>query len=48
MQRPCLRRTAARIIYIEWLNSAKKAETRPGRILKIVDAAKLNKRPGMM
>jgi hypothetical protein len=29
-------------------NIAKKAETRPGRILKIVEAAKQNRRPGMM
>jgi uncharacterized protein YdeI (YjbR/CyaY-like superfamily) len=35
-------------LYIRWLNSVKKAETRPGRILKIVDAARQNKRPGMM
>jgi uncharacterized protein YdeI (YjbR/CyaY-like superfamily) len=39
---------SARRIYIEWLNSSKKAGTRPGRILKIVEAAKLNRRPGMM
>jgi uncharacterized protein YdeI (YjbR/CyaY-like superfamily) len=39
---------SARRLYIGWLNSAKKAETRPGRIMKIVDAAKQNKRPGMM
>jgi uncharacterized protein YdeI (YjbR/CyaY-like superfamily) len=39
---------SARKLYIGWLSSAKKAETRPGRILKIVDAARLNKRPGMM
>jgi len=39
---------SARRIYIEWLNSVKKAETRPGRILKIVEAAKQNRRPGMM
>lgn len=39
---------SARRIYIEWLNSAKKAETRPGRILKIVEATKQNRRPGIM
>jgi uncharacterized protein YdeI (YjbR/CyaY-like superfamily) len=39
---------SARKLYIGWLNSAKKAETRPGRILKIVEAAKQNRRPGMM
>jgi uncharacterized protein YdeI (YjbR/CyaY-like superfamily) len=39
---------SARKMYIGWLNSVKKAETRPGRILKIVDAARQNKRPGMM
>ena len=27
---------SARRLYIDWLNSAKKAETRPGRIAKIV------------
>ena len=35
-------------IYIEWLNSAKRAETRPGRIEKIVKLAEQNIRPGMM
>jgi uncharacterized protein YdeI (YjbR/CyaY-like superfamily) len=39
---------SARKLYIGWLNSAKKAETRPGRILKIVDSARQNKRPGMI
>lgn len=39
---------SARRLYIDWLNSAKKAETRPGRIAKIVEFAKLNKKPGMM
>ena len=39
---------SARRIYVEWLNSAKRAETRPGRITKIVEAASNNKRPGMM
>lgn len=39
---------SARRIYIEWLNSAKRAETRPGRIARIVEAARLNKKPGMM
>lgn len=39
---------SARRLYIDWLNSAKKAGTRPGRIAKIVGFAKLNKKPGMM
>jgi uncharacterized protein YdeI (YjbR/CyaY-like superfamily) len=39
---------SVRRIYIDWLNSAKKSETRPGRILKIVQTARQNKRPGMM
>jgi uncharacterized protein YdeI (YjbR/CyaY-like superfamily) len=39
---------SARRLYIEWLNSAKRAETRPGRILKIVEAANQNRKPGMM
>jgi len=39
---------SARKLYIGWLNSAKKAETRPGRIVKIVDGARQNKRPGMI
>ena len=32
----------------KWLNDAKRTETRSGRILKIIEAAKLNKRPGIM
>ena len=39
---------STRRIYIEWLNSARKAETRPGRIEKIVSNAVKNIRPGMM
>jgi len=39
---------SARRIYIEWLNSSKRAETRSNRILKIIEAAKSNKRPGIM
>jgi uncharacterized protein YdeI (YjbR/CyaY-like superfamily) len=39
---------SARRIYIEWLNSAKKAETRPGRIEKIIKLAEQNRKPGMM
>ncbi len=35
-------------LYIEWLNSAKKAETRSRRIGKIVSNADKNIRPGMM
>jgi uncharacterized protein YdeI (YjbR/CyaY-like superfamily) len=40
--------TSARRMYIEWLNSAKKAETRPRRIEKIIGLAEKNIRPGMM
>jgi uncharacterized protein YdeI (YjbR/CyaY-like superfamily) len=39
---------SARRLYIEWLNSAKREETRPGRIVKIVLAAEQNKKPGMI
>jgi len=39
---------SARRMYIEWLNSAKKQDTRPGRIRKIVEASEQNQRPGMM
>ena len=39
---------SARRIYIDWLNSAKKPETRPGRIEKIVSLAEKNQRLGMM
>lgn len=39
---------STRRIYIEWLNSAKKAETRPKRIAKIAGLAEKNIRPGMM
>jgi len=39
---------SSRRIYIDWLNSAKKAETRPKRIEKIVGMAEKNMRPGMM
>jgi uncharacterized protein YdeI (YjbR/CyaY-like superfamily) len=39
---------SARRIYIEWLNSAKKAETRSRRIEKIVELIEKNVRPGMM
>ena len=39
---------SARRIYVEWLNSAKRAETRSGRISKIVEVANHNKRPGMI
>jgi uncharacterized protein YdeI (YjbR/CyaY-like superfamily) len=39
---------SSRRIYIDWLNSAKKAETRPGRIKKIVEASRQNRKPGMM
>jgi uncharacterized protein YdeI (YjbR/CyaY-like superfamily) len=39
---------SSRRIYIEWLNSAKKAETRPGRIEKIIELSEKNIRPGIM
>ena len=39
---------SARRIYIGWLNSSKKPETRPRRIAKIVEFAKKNLKPGMM
>jgi uncharacterized protein YdeI (YjbR/CyaY-like superfamily) len=39
---------SARRIYIEWLNSARRPETRIGRISKIVAFAKKNQKPGMM
>lgn len=37
-----------RRLYIEWLNSAKKEETRPRRIRKIVALSEKNMGPGMM
>jgi uncharacterized protein YdeI (YjbR/CyaY-like superfamily) len=39
---------SARRIYVDWLNSAKLAETRPKRIEKIIMFAERNIRPGMM
>lgn len=39
---------SARGLYIKWLNNAKKAETRSGRIKKIVAFSEKNIRPGMM
>jgi len=39
---------SARRMYIDWLNEAKKAETRARRILKIVKSAEQNRKPGMM
>jgi uncharacterized protein YdeI (YjbR/CyaY-like superfamily) len=39
---------SARRIYIEWLNSAKRPETRFNRIARIVANAEKNQRPGMM
>ena len=39
---------SSRRIYIEWLNSAKRPETRTGRIVKIVAFAEKNQKPGMM
>ena len=40
--------SSSRRMYIDWLNSAKKAETRPGRIEKIIGFAEKNLRPGMI
>jgi uncharacterized protein YdeI (YjbR/CyaY-like superfamily) len=37
-----------RRLYIDWLNSTKKAETRQKRIEKIIDLSEKNIRPGMM
>ena len=39
---------SARRIYIEWLNSSKRQETRDRRIDKIVDRSEKNIKPGMM
>jgi uncharacterized protein YdeI (YjbR/CyaY-like superfamily) len=39
---------SARRIYIEWLNSAKRPVTRPGRIEKIVGYSERNIRPGII
>ena len=39
---------SARRMYTEWLNSAKKPETRERRIAKIIDRSKKNEKPGMM
>ncbi len=39
---------SARKLYIRWLDSAKRAETRSGRIVRIVDLSAQNKRPGMI
>jgi uncharacterized protein YdeI (YjbR/CyaY-like superfamily) len=39
---------SSRRMYIEWLNSAKKSETRPRRIEKIVGLSEKNLKPGMM
>jgi len=38
---------SSRRMFIEWLNSAKKAETRPRRIAKIVELSEKNIKPGM-
>lgn len=39
---------STRRLYIAWLNSAKKQDTRPKRIEKIIDRAEKNLPPGMM
>ena len=39
---------SVRRVYIEWLNSSKKAETRPRRIEKIVGLAEKNIKPGLI
>jgi uncharacterized protein YdeI (YjbR/CyaY-like superfamily) len=39
---------SARRLYILWLNNARRAETRASRIVKIVEFAEKNIRPGML
>jgi uncharacterized protein YdeI (YjbR/CyaY-like superfamily) len=39
---------SARNLYIRWLNNAKRAKTRSGRIIRIVDLSAQNERPGMI
>jgi uncharacterized protein YdeI (YjbR/CyaY-like superfamily) len=39
---------SVRRIYLEWLNSAKRLETRVNRIKKIIELSEQNKKPGMM
>jgi uncharacterized protein YdeI (YjbR/CyaY-like superfamily) len=39
---------SAQRLYIDWLNSAKRSETRIGRIQRIVERAEKNMKPGMM
>jgi len=39
---------STRRLYIDWLNSAKRPETRSNRIRKIVELAEKNIKPGMM
>ena len=39
---------SSRRMYIDWLNSAKKTETRSRRIEKIIGLAERNIKPGMM
>jgi len=39
---------STRRIYIDWLNSAKRPDTREKRIKRIVELSENNKRPGMM
>jgi uncharacterized protein YdeI (YjbR/CyaY-like superfamily) len=39
---------SSRRMYLEWLNSAKRSETRLGRIEKIVMLSQKNIRPGMI
>ncbi len=39
---------SARRIYTQWLNSAKRPETRVRRIERIVSMSEINQRPGMM
>lgn len=38
---------SSRRIYLFWLNSAKREETRQNRIKKIVEFSEKNKKPGM-
>ena len=40
--------SSAKRIFIDWLNSAKRTETREGRIQKIFKASEKNEHPGML
>jgi len=38
---------SARLMYIHWVNDAKRAETKTRRIGKVVERARHNKKPGI-